>query len=344
MYYPLKFESLYKDYIWGGRKLETLGKTLPDGNVAESWEIASHPFGTSIISNGEYKRQTLDKLVAAYGSELLGTAIFKDKTTKFPLLIKLIDANRDLSVQVHPNDDYAFINENGELGKSEMWYIVDAVPGSKLVSGITEGVTKESFTQSVSDGKISDCLNYVEVKPGDCFNIPAGLVHAIGAGNLICEIQQNSNTTYRVFDYDRTDADGNKRPLHIEKALDVIDFSTTCRTQITGLTVEKDNLKRTYLAANKYFAVELIYFTGSFSEDTASERFHCYTVMDGSITINGESIPKGHSCLIPASAGFYKIFGDAKLIKAYVPDLEKNIYVPLLEAGYSRHQIKELIG
>lgn len=344
MYYPLKFESLYKDYIWGGRKLETLGKTPSTGNVAESWEIASHPAGTGIVSNGEYKGQPLDKLVAVHGLELLGAALYKDKTTKFPLLIKLIDANRDLSVQVHPNDDYAFINENGELGKSEMWYIVDAVPGSKLVSGIKDGVTKDVFTQAVKDGKIADCLNFVEVKPGDCFNIPAGLVHAIGSGNLICEIQQNSNTTYRVFDYDRTDAEGNKRPLHIEKALDVIDFSTTGGAKITGLIIEKDNLKKTYLAANNYFAVELIDFTGSFSEDTASERFHCFTVLDGSITINSESIPKGHSCLIPASAGLYEVSGNAKLIKSYVPELEKNIYLPLTEAGYSRSDIDSIIG
>lgn len=344
MYYPLKFEALYKTNIWGGRRLEDLGKTLPGGNVGESWEIASHPAGTGIVSNGEYKGQPLDKLVASYGPELLGAALYKDKTTKFPLLIKLIDANRDLSVQVHPNDNYAFINENGELGKSEMWYIVDAVPGSKLVSGISAGVSKESFIQAIEDDKVSDCLNFVEVKPGDCFNIPAGLVHAIGSGNLVCEIQQNSNTTYRVFDYDRTDSEGNKRPLHIEKALDVIDFSTTDRAKITGLTIEKDNFKKTYLAANSYFAVELIDFTGSFSEDTCGERFHCFTVLNGSITINSESIPRGHSCLIPASAGLYEVSGKAKLIKSYVPDFENNIYAPLLESGYSRHKIETIIG
>ncbi len=140
MHYPLKFEPLYKDYIWGGRKLESLGKTLPKSIVAESWEIASHPDGTGIVSIGEFKGQLLNNLVIEHGSELLGSAIYKDKNTKFPLLIKLIDANRDLSVQVHPNDDYAFIHENGEFGKNEMWYVVDTAPGAKLVSGVKDGI------------------------------------------------------------------------------------------------------------------------------------------------------------------------------------------------------------
>lgn len=343
MYYPLIFEPLYKDYIWGGRKLETLGKKLPLGNVAESWEIASHPAGSGIISNGEFKGRALDKLVAQFGTEILGKSIFKDTNTKFPLLIKLIDANSDLSVQVHPNDVYACEMENGELGKSEMWYIVDAVPGSKLVSGVKNGTTKEKLIRAIKDGKVSECLNYVNVKPGDCFNIPAGLVHAIGAGCLICEIQQNSNTTYRVYDYDRTDAKGNKRPLHIEKALDVIDFSAGEGKSTLGLKVELKNQTRIYLVANQYFSVELIDFSGVLTEDTKGERFHCYTVLKGSISINGQEIKKGHSCLIPASAGLYSISGTATLIKAYVPDLEKDVYTPLLENGHSLTEINSII-
>lgn len=344
MYYPLIFEPLYKDYIWGGRKLETLGKELSQGIVAESWEIASHPSGSGIVSNGRYKGQPLDMLVSKYGPDILGKSLFKDENTKFPLLIKFIDANSDLSVQVHPNDEYAFKMENGELGKSEMWYIVDAVPGSKLVSGLKNGITKEVFINAVNCGNISDCLNYVTVKPGDCYNIPAGLVHAIGAGCLICEIQQNSNTTYRVFDYDRTDAKGNKRPLHIEKALDVIDFSAGEGKNTLGLIVNSEKLTKTYLAASRYFAVELINFDGTFTADTEGERFHCYTVLEGSITIKGEEIKRGHSCLVPASANQYSIKGPASVIMSYVPDLEKNVYTPLLAAGYPRNDIDSIIG
>jgi len=344
MHYPLKFEPLYKDYIWGGRKLESLGKTLPKNIVAESWEIASHPDGTGIVSNGEYKGQPLNKLVIKHGSELLGSAIYKDKNTKFPLLIKLIDANRDLSVQVHPNDDYAFIHENGELGKNEMWYVVDTDPSAKLVSGIKDGITKQDFQTAVKNGTIADCLNFIEVFPGDCINVPAGLVHAIGAGCLICEIQQNSNTTYRVYDYNRTDAAGNTRPLHIKKALDVIDFDAGEGGRTLGLTVTKNCLEKTFLVANKYFAVEKIAMTGTITEDTYSERFHCYTVLNGTITINNEVVETGHSCLIPASAGAYTISGTATIIKSYVPDLEKNIHKPLLEAGYSRADIDSIIS
>ncbi len=344
MHYPLKFYPLYKDYIWGGRKLESLGKTLPDSIVAESWEIASHPDGTGIVSDGKFKGQPLNKLVIDHGPELLGSAIYKDKNTKFPLLIKLIDANRDLSVQVHPDDDYAYINENGGLGKNEMWYVVDTEPDAKLVSGVKDGITKQDFKAAVKSGTIANCLNFIEVFPGDCINVPAGLVHAIGAGCLIYEIQQNSNTTYRVFDYNRTDTAGNTRPLHIEKALDVIDFEAGEGGSTLGLTITKDCVERTFLVANKYFAVEKINMSGTIIEDTLEKRFHCYTVLSGSIIINEETVETGHSCLIPASAGEYSIDGTAVIIKSYVPDLEENINTPLLEAGFSRDDINSIIG
>lgn len=344
MYYPLKFKPLYKDYIWGGRKFETLGKTIPEGIAAESWEISCHPDGTSIVSNGEYAGERLDELVEKFSQEILGSALNKGTGTKFPLLVKFIDANKDLSVQVHPDDSYAYINENGELGKNEMWYIMDAEPGSKLILGVKEGVTRKTFAEAVENGTISDCLNYVDIKAGDCYNIPAGLIHAIGKGCLICEIQQNSNTTYRVYDYDRTDAEGNKRPLHVEKALDVIDFEAGEGKNTTGLTPNIEGFSRTYLIANEYFAVELLKFQGIINEDTQGERFHCFSVLEGSIDINGEVIEKGHSCLVPADTGAYTISGNAKVIKSYVPDLEKNIVAPLLAEGFTKDRIDSVLG
>ncbi|MDX1357454.1 MAG: type I phosphomannose isomerase catalytic subunit [Clostridia bacterium] len=344
MQYPIIFKPLYKNNIWGGRKLENMGKTLPEGIVGESWEIASHPDGTGIVSSGEYAGKRLDDLTDEFGPELLGSAIYNGKGTIFPLLIKFIDANRDLSVQVHPDDDYAFAFENGELGKSEAWYVVDAEPGAKLVSGVKNGTTKAGFIKAIEEGTVKDCLNYVEVNPGDCYNIPAGLVHAIGSGCLICEIQQNSNTTYRVYDYDRTDSTGKKRQLHIEKALDVIDFNAGEGKKVTGLTPNIEDFSRTYFVANKYFAIELLKFQGIINEDTEGERFHCYTVLDGEIEINGTVIEKGHSCLIPADAGAYAISGNAKVIKSYVPDLEKNIYEPLQHEGFTREQIDSIIS
>jgi mannose-6-phosphate isomerase len=342
MYYPLKFKALYKDYIWGGRKLESLGKTLPDTNIAESWEISGHPDGTSIVSNGKYRGHSLSKLTAKYSKEILGTALYSN--AKFPLLIKFIDANKDLSVQVHPDDDYAYIHENGELGKNEMWYVVDAEPGTKLVAGVKDGITKQIFKSAIAKGTITKCLNFISVSSGDCINIPAGLIHAIGAGCLICEIQQNSNTTYRVYDYDRTDANGNKRPLHTKKALDVINFNAKKGGVTLGLSVIGNCWTKTFLVANMYFAVEKIDLSGTLTEDTKDERFHCYTVIKGSITINNEEIGMGCSCLIPGSTGSYSVKGTAVVIKSYVPDLEENIYIPLLNAGYSKTDIDSIIG
>ncbi|MBN1624630.1 MAG: class I mannose-6-phosphate isomerase [Clostridia bacterium] len=343
MNYPLLFKPLYKDYIWGGRRLESFGKELPAGITAESWEIACHPAGTGVVSVGPLKGKSLQELIDEYKELLLGTELYKDSNNKFPLLIKLIDASKDLSVQVHPDDEYAFINENGELGKNEMWYVVDALPGTKLVSGIKAQITKEVFEEAVKEGTVEECLNFVEVQPGDCFNIPAGLIHAIGAGNLICEIQQNSNTTYRVYDYNRTDDQGNKRPLHVEKALEVIDFSKRKKIHYTGITIENDSLKRTFLVANEYFAVEKITFDGSFEENTEGERFHCFTVLDGSLEFNGVKVTKAHSCLIPAAAGKYTVSGKGTAIKSYVPDLQKNVMFPLMDAGYSIQEIEESI-
>lgn len=344
MYYPLLFEPIYKDYIWGGRKLETMGKQLPDHNVAESWEVACHPDGTGIVSNGKFSGKKLDDLIDEFGPDILGSEIFTKKGNTFPLLIKLIDANRNLSVQVHPDDDYAYKYENKSLGKNEMWYVVDAKPGSKLVSGIKKGVTKETFKKAIDANKVEDCLNYVKVKQGDSFNIPAGLVHAIGEGNLICEIQQNSNTTYRVYDYNRTDDKGNKRPLHVEKALDVIDFSCEEGGVKKVLKIEQHDISRTYLVANQYFATELIESKNSFTEDTKGERFHCFTVLDGSLTINDTTLNKGTSCLVPAAVGKYRVSGKGKAIKSYVPDLDENIIKPLFEAGYKENEIKSFIG
>ncbi|MFO7611701.1 MAG: type I phosphomannose isomerase catalytic subunit [Clostridia bacterium] len=343
MDYPILFEPLYKDYIWGGRKLAQLGKKLPGGIVAESWEIACHPAGTGIIANGDFSGMGLDRLLEIRGPEVLGSIVYSHSHGRFPLLIKLIDANGDLSVQVHPDDNYARTNENGELGKSEMWYIVDAEPGSKLVSGVKPGVTREMFQKAAADGTISSCLGYIDVKPGDCFDIPAGHVHAIGKGSLICEVQQNSNTTYRVYDYDRTDQSGKKRQLHMEKALDVIDFDSrggNCK----GLEISTKTCNRTYLKANKYFAAEHIELNGSVVEDTLGERFHCLTVLSGSIEINGTEVPGGHSCLIPASAGSYEVRGTARIIKSYVPDIEKDIIKPLSEAGFSMDEIAAVTG
>lgn len=344
MLYPLKFKSLYKDYIWGGRNLEQLGKILPEGNVAESWELSCHPDGESIISNGAYENISLAELIQKFGSKITGTALPNSAIEKFPLLIKFIDANDKLSVQVHPKDEYAYIHENGELGKNEMWYIIQAKDGAKLVYDVVPGTTKESFKKAIEAGNINDCLKYIPVKAGDFLNIPAGLVHAIGEGIVLAEVQQNSNTTYRVYDYDRTDKLGNKRPLHIEKALDVINFSGAgSKEKAEGLCFEESGYKKSVMIANKYFAVEQLEISESISDTADGSKFLIYIFTEGIGQIKYKDgtldIKYGETILIPAATGDFIIEGRLKAIKSYVPDIEKDIIEPLISRGFTRNEI-----
>jgi len=351
MLYPLKFKPVYKDYIWGGRGLEKLGKKLPDGIIAESWEISSHPDGESKVLSGEYEDLSIAELTKKFGRDIVGSELPQKDLKKFPLLIKLIDANDKLSVQVHPKDEYAKVHENGELGKNEMWYIVSAKPGAKIVYGVSKGVTRETFEAAVKADEIETCLNYLEVSKGDTVNIPAGMLHAIGEGIVIAEIQQNSNTTYRVFDYNRTDSKGIRRPLHIEKALDVIDFDNcNISGKQEGLKVNVgENSSKEFLLATEYFSVEKYTIMGKLQEQADGSRFCTYTCLQGEgkiVYLDGSvDISKGESVLIPALLGNYSIEGQLNLIKAYVPNIEENIIEPLLRAGFSSEDIySKVIG
>ena len=253
MFYPIKFKALYKDYVWGGRNLPRIGKEIPEeGKVAESWELSCHKNGTSVIANGIFEGTELTGLIEKYGRQVIGTALDEKHVKKFPLLIKFIDANDRLSVQVHPTDEYAFVHENGELGKNEMWYIISAEPGATLVAGVKEGVTKEIFAKAIEEGKVEECLNSIAVKEGDIINIPAGLVHAIGKGIILAEVQQNSDTTYRVYDYGRLGADGKPRELHVEKSLETIDFSM--KSEI----IEKSDGQKVKLSDNSEKIIKIV--------------------------------------------------------------------------------------
>jgi len=225
--YPLTFEPVFRDYVWGGRNLETLfGRRLPPGIVAESWEISAHPSSPTRVDAGAWRGQTLPEVLATLGTDLVGTnsARMLARGT-FPLLVKLLDANRDLSVQVHPDDEYALAHEGGELGKTEMWYVLHARPGAELIYGLARGVTRESFRAALRDNCLETQLHHLPIAPGDSIFIPAGTVHALLAGAVVAEIQQNADTTYRVYDWGRLGADGLPRPLHTEKALEVINFA-----------------------------------------------------------------------------------------------------------------------
>lgn len=313
--YPLKFENIYFDKIWGGRDLEKFRDNLPEGNIGESWDVACHPHGMSVVANGEYKGKKLDELIEEKGAELLGDKI---KTDKFPLLIKLINSKDKLSVQVHPDDEYAMINEN-ESGKTEVWYVVEAFKGANLVVG-TKDCTKEQFEAAIKDGKLDKYLNKVYVKKGDVYFVHSGLIHAIGEGVIIAEIQQNSDTTYRVYDYNRG------RELHVKKALDVVDLNLKGERS-AGLKAEKEGYAKTYYSLCDKFSLELYDVHESFEEKSDRERFYIFTCVEGggNIEYDGgtEKIKYGESILIPAYLGSYKISGNLKLVKSYVPDIEK---------------------
>lgn len=223
---PLFLRPAGKDYLWGGQRLyDEFGKDLPLTPLAESWECSTHPDGESVVAAGEFQGQPL-RTVLKHHPEYLGNHCY-NTLGELPILVKLIDAKKDLSVQVHPDDGYAFTHENGQLGKSEMWYVLDASKDAHLVYGLSRDTTAQALRAAVADGTLEQYLQKVPVQVGDVFFVEAGIIHAIGAGCLIAEIQQNSNLTYRLYDYDRVDRMGQKRPLHLEKALAVAKLTSS---------------------------------------------------------------------------------------------------------------------
>jgi mannose-6-phosphate isomerase len=350
MLYPLFFHPIHKERIWGGRKLaEKYNRVLPTEKIGESWEITCHDNGMGIVRNGPLNGLSLQEAIERYGEELLGSAVYNDRYRKFPLLIKILDASDILSVQVHPGDEYANIHENGELGKTEMWYIIDAKPGSRLVYGINQGISRENFRHALEQGQLEECLRELEVRPGDVLYIPAGLVHAIGGGILICEIQQNSDTTYRVYDWNRVDDRGNPRELHIEKALDVIDFEGRYSgSRLEGLNLREESGQRILYTACDYFAVEKLIVDGAMELQLDGKRFQTLTCLDGSCRIEYEGgsadLLSGNSCLIPASLPNITLRGNCTVLRAYVPDKENNIIQPLLQRGYTMGDLSVIAG
>ncbi len=254
--YPLLFEPVLKHYRWGGRNLERLfGRVLPGGVTAESWEIAGHRDGMTLVANGPLAGTSLSELHARYGLELIGrNSSWAQRRDKFPLLVKLLDANRPLSVQVHPTDAYAAIHENDELGKSEMWIVLHAEPDAELILGVTQGTTEANFERAISGNDLDRRLHRLHVSAGDFVCVPSGSLHAILGGIVLAEIQQNSNVTYRVYDWGRVDQN---RPLHIDKAMNVINFFQVEPQLPKPVTlISQAGVKQELLCRNKYFTVE----------------------------------------------------------------------------------------
>lgn len=326
MYYPLRFHPVYKKYLWGGRSLAGLGKVLPqDSQIGESWEISAHPHGVSVIANGPLAGISLPEACRKLGQNLLGTALPDKDMQRFPLLIKFIDAHDRLSVQVHPDDLQAARLEHGEIGKTEMWYVVSARPDAHLIAGVKPGINRQSFARAINDGSCLDLLQDIPVKTGDVLNIPAGTVHAIGAGMVIYEIQQNADTTYRIFDYNRKDEKGQTRPLHIEQALQVIDFQHREKPAlIKGIYLKEQGMTRRILVLNQYFLTEELTINGKADIHANGSRFTTLTLIDGKGSLSFSSsaglhvsVPlfTGDSLLLPACLHHWVLSGDMKLIR-----------------------------
>jgi len=324
--YPMRLTPVLKQAIWGGRNLEMFGRTLPAGKIAESWEIAAHPNGSSIVINGTHAGKSLAELTLELGTKLVGTnGEWAVERGKFPLLVKLIDANDRLSVQVHPKDDYARLNEGNELGKTEMWVLLKAKENAQLIYGVKKGATPQSFRQAVENGMVESQLQFVSIKTGDHVSVPAGTVHAIMEGEIIAEIQQNSDTTYRVYDWNRTGADGKPRELHIDKALDVIDFEHPDPKLEPAAWIESnENFHRYRLCANEYFITERIELQAgaSYNGKCDGSSLEIWGIIQGSVHLNTEEVSAIEFVLLPAQMGAYIITSDegAVLLRTYLPE------------------------
>ncbi len=319
--YPLKFKPILKERLWGGTKLkDVLGKPISSDITGESWELSGVDGDISEVANGPLEGKTLKDLIASDGESLLGKSVMDRFGNDFPILIKFIDAKQDLSIQLHPNDELAQERHNS-FGKTEMWYIMDADPGANLIVGFNRDVDKEEYVQSLKNDTLLDLLNYEEVTEGDTFFINTGKIHAIGAGVLLAEIQQTSDVTYRVFDFNRKDKEGNYRELHTELALDAIDYK------------KKDDFKVAYqnvtdstnpMVDCPYFKTNFLTLTQDLHKDvTQRDSFTIFMCVSGAAEITTEAggahIEKGETLLVPASSNSIDIAtSGAKLLEVTI--------------------------
>ena len=306
-YYPMKMQPVYKDYIWGGQRLRNLNKISESARIAESWEISCNEAGLTTVANGIYAGKTLKSVVELSWEDFLGERYHRD--SGFPLILKFIDAQKDLSVQVHPSEQTADVSK-GEFCKSELWYIIDCEPDSYIYYGLKNDISKEEFLRRAQEKTICEVLNKIEVKKGEAYYIPAGVIHALGHGILVAEIQQNSNTTFRIYDYDRRDSLGNLRELHVERAKDVV-----CLEKM-----EPDvNLKENFTAFEcDYFKVKKEIINGRKVFENLEKKFSVVQIIFGKGKIESEDFVSdcevGDTFFIPAKLKKYTISGKCELL------------------------------
>lgn len=314
---PIRFHPYYKSVIWGGEKIcKYKGVEQPKANIGESWEISAVEGQESVVSEGPYKGMRLTELIERFGPELLGRKVFDRYDGKFPLLIKLIDANDNLSVQVHPNDALAK-DRHGSFGKSEMWYIIDSEEGAKIYSGLNRKMTPDEYIRRVKDGSIEEVLAVHDSRPGDVYFLPAGRVHAIGAGNLLAEIQESSDITYRIYDYGRRDAMGNTRELHTEQAKDAIDYTYYERYKSEPVD---DSVANAVIAECEHFTVNRMLLDGEMALYFGGESFVTIMCIDGEASLMYEgremTIKVGETVLVPAALRAIRFRGKGVLLVA----------------------------
>lgn len=322
--YPLRFDTIFKEKIWGGQKINTvLGKDFsPLKNCGETWEISGVEGNLSKVAEGPLKGMTLPELIDEFKGDLVGEKVYEQYGNEFPLLVKFLDAAQDLSIQVHPDDTLAK-ERHDSLGKTEMWYVFQADEGAKLISGFNKDTNKAEYLEHLNSGRLTEILNEEEVEAGDCFYLPAGRVHTIGAGLLLAEIQQSSDVTYRIYDFDRTDDEGNKRALHTEEALDALDYKHYSQYKTPyarGLNQEIP------LVRSQYFQTNLLEFsTGIIRELYDRDSFIIYTCFEGSAQIQTAGgtteITKGTAVLVPHNAQDIHIKTNSgfKMLETFVP-------------------------
>lgn len=314
--YPLLLKPIIKDYIWGGQKLKTEYNKQSDKDIlSESWELSCHDDGISIIGNGELSGTSLQDYINTDRKNILGTKC--NNFNYFPILVKLIDAKDNLSIQVHPDNEYALINE-GQYGKTEMWYIIDCEPDSYIYYGFNRDLSKDEFKERINNNTFLETLNKVKVKKGDVFFIEAGTLHAICSGILLAEVQQNSNVTYRIYDYNRLGNDGMPRKLHIDKAVEVTNLKKQANAKTKYITEENPNYYKKLLSKCDYFSTYNIVINSKISLTTNGESFHCILCLKGNPNIIYNDfivqIIKGQTVFMPANLGNYIIEGNSEIL------------------------------
>lgn len=316
--YPLQFEPILKDRIWGGTKLKTfLDKPINSEITGESWEISTVENDVSIVANGEYKGKSLNEMIENFPKEILGTLVHEKFGFDFPLLFKYLDARQDLSIQVHPNDELAKKRHNS-FGKTEMWYIMQADEDARIIVGFNENSSKESYIENLENKTLLSILDSKKVRQGDVFFLETGTIHAIGAGMVVAEIQQTSDITYRIYDFERKDANGKERELHTDLALDAINYNKVDTQKFYSKNINESN----ETVNCPYFTTNFIPLDGQINIQKNDNSFTVYMCVDGNFDLIHNKVTfrysKGDTILIPASLKDFELSGNASLLEIYI--------------------------